>query len=170
MKNTLLSIGVCVALILGVVGVVKHSTPTVVTQSNVGSATSPDISSPYISFGGLPLWAARLSLNTATSTPCSIQSPASTSTLETAGIQFTTGGGAAVTVRLATSTSAYATTTSVTTFTLPSGAQGSFVQIPATLAASLIAPNTFLVWGIEGTSTFNGSAFLGTCEAQFTQY
>ena len=55
-------------------------------QDAFGALAGPDIASPYLKWGDVRTWQAQPSLQTATSTLCSIATPSATSTLVTAAI------------------------------------------------------------------------------------
>lgn len=135
----------------------------------LGSATGPEISSPYITVGGLTTYYGRQTLRPATTTPCALQGPASTSTLEIAQFQVTTGTSTATTWTIAQATTAFATTTSVGSFTVASGAQVSTSTIPSTLPGFVVSPNAYIVFGLAGIggNSIPGSAVAGTCSAEF---
>jgi len=135
---------------------------------NLGAQPGPDSTHEYYSVNGLAVYKTRKALNAATTTPCAIKSPAATSTLVATGLQITTGSSTAVTYRVATSTTAFATTTSLNYFALASGAQGSFNLLSTTSNAMLIVPpSNYVVWGVEGTVIADATKLLGTCSAEF---
>src|SRR3990167_70957 len=57
----------------------------------LGALTGPDIPYTYFSFGGVRRFAGNQSLNQSSTTICSIQSPAATSTLINGSVKITTG-------------------------------------------------------------------------------
>lgn len=155
-----------VAVLALVIAGVAVSKPAQVVEKTIqaGAVASPDIMSPYFSFGGLKHWAGRTdSLTQATTTVCAIQSPAATSTLAWAGVLFKVSSTTASTVTLATSTTAFATTTLLTSTTIAANAQG-YINFQGS-SANVLAPNTWVVVGMAGgTGTFSPS---GTCQAEF---
>lgn len=168
MKDKFMVLGVVLALVLSFFGVSKDK--TVVVDSNnqpVGALTSPDLSSRYFSFGGVRSWASRKSLEAATTTVCALQSPNATSSLVRTGLNVTTGTSTAGTITMATSSSPFATTTSLESFTIASGAQGNRYYIPTTSANSVMAPNTYVVFGVAGVPY--GFTYEGTCQATWEQ-
>lgn len=93
---------------------------------------------------------------TATSTLCAIKSPAATSTLISATFHEYTATSTGGVVALSKGTSAFATTSTLigTAYNIASGAFAT-VQAstsPAAGDATIIAPNTFLVWGVHAGS------------------
>lgn len=112
----------------------------------------------------------RSSLTSATTTPCSILSPAATSTLVRAGLNITTATSTNGTWYLATSTTAYATTTNYYTFTVSSGSLYTFDYISSTTsngAVRIFAPSTYLNFAVSGASGFT---YGGTCDALFKTF
>ena len=172
LKQIIIPLIVALVVSMGVVFVEK---PTVKQTPSLGAVASPDIQSPYFSFGGVRHWAGKMeSLTSATTTVCAIQSPVSTSTLVTAGIKFDVGSTTATTVTLAKATTAYATTTVLATSTLAANVQGTFVAATTTPVADttlgrltitnlIFEPsNWFVVSMTGGQGTFSPT---GTCEA-----
>jgi len=172
MKNYLITAGIA----LGVVLLTLTLMPQKVINSvqTLGAVSSPDIMSPYFSFGGVRQWAAHTeSLGQATTTVCALQSPAATSTLLTASIRYSVSSTTASTVTMAKATTAYATTTLIGGGSLAANAQGTF-NATTTLAQAtsldgvmVFAPSAYLVVGMAGgTGTFSPT---GTCQAIWVQ-
>lgn len=141
-------------------------------SGSLGAVASPDIPSPYISWGGLRYWNRHTtSLTQATTTVCALQSPAATSTLSHASIRFTVGTTTNAGVVMAKAATAYATTTALGgTMTLLANEQGTVIA--STTVQSVFAPSTYLVVGMtdqtaEATAgTFSPS---GVCQATFIE-
>lgn len=136
-------------------------------QQNLGALTGPDILSGYLHWGagsGKYFYPSGMSLTAATTTPCDITSPVATSSLTRLTFQTTAATGTALTWRVATSTRANATTTTL--------AYGNFDGVTAvsyiasTSATSIFAANTHIVVGIEGTGY--GPTLSGSCTAEWT--
>jgi hypothetical protein len=130
-------------------------------ETRLGSVSSPDIQSPYFSVGGLPIWAQRTnSLTQASTTVCSIQSPAATSSLLFAGIEFDVASTSATYVELARATTPYATTTRIgSTYTIAANAQANIVaSTTGSVAgdATIFPPNSYfnvkVSWATAATS------------------
>ena len=147
-----------------------------VVQNVLGSVPSPELVSTYFSVNEVVHEYRHVNWNGATSTPCSVVSPSSTSTLVHASFQVNKSTTTAVILTLATSTQMNATTSLlVPPITLGSGAKGTVVYsgtttgsvLGAITLADVLAPNTFLTWGFEGTLGFSSTAFRGTCNAEF---
>jgi hypothetical protein len=164
-----------VSLAVGVVAVVASvflgGTDTVreiqkvVEKPSLGAVSSPDIMSPYFSFGGVKLWAAKQEMMQATTTICAMQSPNATSTLWSATVAFETSSSTASKVTLAKATTAFATTTAVgDQINIAANAQ-TFIVASSSITAnnSVFAPATWLVVGMQGgVGTMSP---VGTCEA-----
>lgn len=146
-------------------------------QSPVLGAASPDFDR-YISYGGNRFWGSRsASLIQATTTPCSILSPASTSTLQTASFRLldiaTTTG--AVTITLAKGATPYATTSLIAYSTVLANKSGQAVaSTTATNAANMtFAPNQYLVVGVQGSVGVPAGAghfsLSGVCQATWAE-
>lgn len=143
---------------------------------NVGALSSPDISSPYISWGGVRQYAGSMSLNQATTTLCAIQSPAATSSLAYASFRMTLATTTASVLTFARATTAFATTTIIgNQITIASGAQATVIAstTAATIdnnGASIFPPSTYLVVGLQGgqgaSQTFSQT---GSCQVVWVQ-
>ena len=133
----------------------------------LGSVASPDINSPYFSFGGVREWGAMTnSLTQATTTVCALQSPASTSTLNFASIQFSISSTTASLVTMARASNAYATTTSLGTVSLTANGHGMLVASSTQLYQ--FPPNSWLVVGMQDTTpqaTAGHFSPTGKCQA-----
>lgn len=183
MKTSLLLVAIAVVLAVGVVwafGIGGKQVTTVVTDpvtgetTTVGALAGPDIPSPYLRWGDLALYHNRTALKTATTTPCAIQSPSSTSTLLTTSLQVTTASSTATIWVPTKSATAFATTTALAVeTTLGSAALGSMMVISSSTnlildAATTFAPNTWLVWGLEGVGLPSDTTKLnGFCQAEW---
>lgn len=143
-------------------------------ESNLGALSSPDISSPYLGWGGVRSFKYRAALNTATNTPCAFLSPAGTSTLVSSQLIVTTGSTTATIWRTARHTTAFATSTaSINTFSLASGLQGAFNTVATSTAVdanTTFPPNTYLVWSLEGTAHSDTTKLNGYCQAEFIPF
>lgn len=155
--------------------------PKTQLQQAFGAVTSPDMPFFYLHWGagnGVQVFPTGRKLATATTTPCSIQSPSATSTLQSAGLKLDVASTSATTWSLYNSATPYLTTTAINTgYVVSASAQG-FIQAstsPAALAATVFAPNTYAVWsetgGITGGDTL-GTGFVpsGACQATFENY
>ncbi len=169
---------IVVAFVLGFQHYSKVEAPSSTDQSEnqVGSATGPDIFSPYFTVNGVRQWFTRTALTKATTTPCAIKSPAATSTLVFADVQVTTASSTATTWTLAKSANPFATTTRLNVFSLSSGVLGTMIgtSSPSGVTAvvddtNVIAPNQWLVWGVAGTLIADSTKLNGSCQAIFRE-
>lgn len=168
--NKLLSIGVLVAIVLSVVGIVKDKTVVVQNGEKIGAVVSPYSPIPELNLGGIRLVGLRKSLATGTSTVCAIQSPAATSTLVSAGVDFTLASTSAVVVDFSKSTTQYATSTRI-----GAAGYGITASAKATIVASstgsvagdatIFAPSTWFVAKYSDNNNGVGDASTGSCHA-----
>lgn len=140
----------------------------------LGALAGPDINSTYLRWGGVATYRTSAALNTATTTPCALQSPAATSTLVRAALQINVGTTTQTLWTVAKAATPYATTTSLndSLITLASGAQGTMLHLASTTDIGIngvdtIAPNQYIVWGVAGTAIADSSKLTGTCQAEF---
>ena len=174
-----------IASVLVVLGVVAFTPAKVINQeSQLGAVASPDIMSPYFSFGGVRQWAAHTdTLNTASTTICAMQSPAATSTLRLGSVRLTTGSTTAVVLEMAKSATYAASTTRISYGAVAAGdgiTLNSFVASTTSTGASgyaytanerdiVFAPNTYLTVKYGGSLCGNGgttcNTFVGNCSA-----
>lgn len=166
-KNIVTS-GVVVALIAVLAAVTLHSAPTQAPAQPVGSVSSPDIQSPYFSFGGVRFDAVHTDvLAQATTTICSTLTPTATTTLsEGSGIRLTVSSTTASTVTVYKA----AFQTGNTTFLF---ADNIAANLQATIVATttnnnfVIAPSQWInVIMSGGTGTFSPT---GTCGLVFQE-
>lgn len=165
------AIGLALVAIVIAIGAYLHGGSTIVKNvGGIGTSCGGSIScvlGDFLASGSLYLGgndpstsaqivAGRRSLSQATTTVCSIQSPAATSTLVYAGIQMNVSSSSAEILDIAQATTAYASTTKIgTTYNVAAGAQATVVAStsPAAGAATLFAPNTFLNFKTQGGTT-----------------
>lgn len=150
-KNTLKTVGIVVALILGIVGVFFKGNKAIQNitnpRENVGAITSPDIPSRYLSVGGVRREYRTVTTgSTATTTPCAIEIPNGTSTLSYFSFQVSSSTGTAAAIDIGTSTTAFSTTT--VPMILRAGAA-------TNLAATTLG--TFVFTGIASSSAMNAT-------------
>ena len=152
-------------------------------DGNLGALSSPDISSPYISWGGVRSYRTRLDITGATNTPCIITSPAATSTLNpyNFGMRIATGSSTASVWFASKGTSLTQATTvanRINHWSLASAAQGTFVGTTTNVIttgagvvdnALVFAPNQLLVFTGAGYVPSDATKFVGSCYAEFTE-
>ncbi len=178
MNKTLLAVvGVVVVLVLGVTfprGI------TIVERITAGAVSSPNIPSPYLQWGGVNFWAQNQTMNQATTTVCSLQSPAATSTLVSGTVGFTVSSTSATTITVARQTQGFSTTTRdfnnslIRTQSVAANAKADFQTSTTSLTALstaqsdvVFAPNSYLVVTMTGgIGTFSPE---GNCTALWQQ-
>lgn len=174
--NKLLTAGVILAVLLGGVALLKPQAVREVVK--FGALSGPDIASPYLAISGVRYEYRSKDLGTSTSTPCSFQSPASTSTLSFASATIKVSSTTATTWTVAKATTPYATTTKLGKFAIGSGVQATMVASttrPSTGLEELLeddilvfGPNQYLVWGLAGLNdAFDATKLTGQCKAEF---
>lgn len=171
-KSLLTVIGVVLALVLGLIGVLRPAT-VVREVTNLGATADTNVN-PF-RLGDMRIWANHTSIRQSTTTVCSIQSPVATSTLLHGSIGITTGTTTALTVEIARDISPSATTTRLALAILPAGAKAT-VNVGTTTSAVLsptdtdvvFPPNTYLNFKIGGP---NGplNVLEGSCNAMWVQ-
>lgn len=129
----------------------------------------------YYSAAGVTTYYGSAGLKSATSTPCAIQSPAATSTLMAAGLRLDNASSTATIWVIAKGTTPFATTTAFgTEYTVGASGQA-FIQAstsPTAGAATVLAPNTYIVFGARAAITAGDTGGLGfvpvgQCSAEF---
>lgn len=134
-----------------------------------GAVSGPDLYSPYWNVNGVTTYYYRADMRKATTTLCAFLLPNATSTVRYASWKVNTGTSTAATIDLATSTTAYSTTTNLVAATsIASGAKGyaSFIPNQATTDGAT-GPATYLVVKTAGAG-LGGYTYTGTCEAIVT--
>lgn len=176
-KNLSISAIIVSVLALGIVffgG--NESVQTVVREiKEVGAVSSPDFASRYFSFGGVRQWAGSSNNPVqASTTMCAFQSPAASSTLDFASLNLSSLSVSATVVTIAKATTAFATTTLIgNQMAVAANARvtilASTTEAQKIAAADVFAPNSWLVFGVQGTT----SPLLlpvGKCQARFTEF
>ena len=172
-NNKNIAVGVMALFLVAFALVGIKFLPTVSTPNVFAGVSSPDVPSPYFSFGGVRLWAGMTqTLAQATTTVCAIQSPSATSSLQSAGIRFDTSSTTASIVTIAKATTQYATTTSLGVCNLLANTQATCIASTTPTTSQdpiqVFAPNTWLVVGMAGgTGTFSPA---GNCHATWEAY
>jgi hypothetical protein len=149
-----------------------------IPRDNLGALTGPEIPYDYFSFGGVRRFAGHMDFNTASTTLCSIKSPAATSTLIFASAQVSQATNTAIVIDFAKSSIMDATTTKLgTTFSLAANLKSSLIFASSTDSRVLsdiqlnqiFGPNTrFNVKFGGGAGPSTGTHGIGgTCNATF---
>lgn len=165
MKQQLVPIVIAAAVALLVAGFLARPAQQAIDQT-IGAVSV--LSSP-LEVNGAQVFLEGKRLATGTTTVCAIKSPAATSTLVFADVDFSVSSTTASIIHLAKATTAFATTTSLGSVALAANAQGTVVAStsPAAGAATVFAPNTYFVVGMAGgVGTFSP---VGNCTAQFVR-
>lgn len=151
-------------------GFYLHDTQSPVKAAGIGPAST------YLTFGlgfGITQNPSSFPLTVATTTVCTITSPAATSTLRTAGVTFTTSTTTASLVTLARSIVGGSATTTLlgNQIAVAAGAQATIVASTTASqqgVADVFPPSTNLVVGMQGNpGTFSP---VGRCWAEFDTY
>lgn len=107
-------------------------------------------------------------MTAATTTPCSIASPAATTTLAfPATVNFTNSASYANDYQLGKATTAFATTTNLGKITIAANALGTLVATSTSLTDNIIAPNSFINLRVSTSTASATFAPTGTCTAVF---
>ena len=117
--------GIVIALLLGIFNVFQGSNTIREIVPGIGSVAGPDLYNPYFRFGdgdGIREWKTARGLTTATTTVCSIASPAATSTLTSVGIKLDTSSTTASIIYIAKGAGTNATTTNFVTYGIAANA------------------------------------------------
>lgn len=118
------------------------------------------------------MYAQKILMTAGTTTPCSFQSPSSTSTLQSFAAFFTSATTSAVTWVLATSTSYNATTSAIASKAVAASSQGA-ITWSAGSDNSLVSPYTYINLGANGapySTTAGITGIGGSCTAVFQTY
>lgn len=173
-KLKTVAVAALTALVVAMVWGTFKAPVTKVIEKQFGALAGPDIPSPYLNWGGLRTWNARQELKTSTTTVCSIQAPASTSTLDHFAVRFTVGSTTAKTIYMAKGASMQASTTLLLAAgTLAANAQGTFVAStsPSTSddvdGTNVIPPNWWVNVSMAGGIGVDSPT--GSCQAQFME-
>lgn len=111
----------------------------------------------------------RAAATSGTTTPCAIQNPTgATSTIESAGFMVTTSTSTAMTWVIGTTTSAFATSSNLTSGTFATNAQA-LLTYDASSNTNVIGPTGWIVFGSGATVGIGtgGVIFQGICQATF---
>lgn len=143
MKNVIVSIGIALSLTLSIFAI-SHTT-VAVPNNRTGSLA--EIPSPYLKVNGVTRNYARVDMRTATTSLCAFQNGAATTTIQSVSFQIQTGTSTAATIDIATSTTAFATTTNLSAAnSVAANAQGSFYWSPVggSVNDAKLAPNEWV--------------------------
>lgn len=144
-----------------------------------GSVSGPDIQSPYLSVDGVTTWYVKQPVRTATSTLCSIKTPAATSTIKHLSANLSTTASYATQYLWGMDTAANNATTTSLASIIGAGAGKAMVYQASSTVNDLftgyyhgtVPPNVYLNLNLS-TSTAGASATYapaGNCVAVFTE-
>ena len=181
MKDKLVAGGVFVALIVGVLALMKG--PSVVQgppgadgkpiEVVAGALSSPDIQSPYLSFGNVRAWGSGSDFRTGTSTLCAIQSPAATSTLVSATLRMDSLPYELTDVVIARGTTAFATSTILAFKDVFTTSELGYLVATTTLTTlvdGIVLPNSFINFRYSTTTVVNANFQpTGKCSVVFRE-
>jgi hypothetical protein len=172
MNKKLLLGGVVILALVSVFLAFNKPAPTT-PNTVVGALSGPDIPYNYLCVGGVCHYYATKTLGAATTTPCSMQSPTSTSTLVATTFNVTTASSTATYVDVSTSTTAFASTTVLMGTTIVATGQRTISYIASTTGASggaggaVFAPSTWIVWKVSSASGGAAQTLGGSCQAEW---
>lgn len=180
---------VVIAVIATGLGVSYPQTPAEISVDKVvnevkeklklGSITGPDITSPYLSVDGVKTWYKRVAVRTATSTLCSIKTPAATSTIKHLSANLSSTASYATQYLWGHDTAANNATTTSLASIMGAAAGKAMVYVASSTVNDLftgyyhgsVPPNTYLNLNLS-TSTAGASAAYapaGYCTAVFVE-
>lgn len=142
-----------------------------------GALSSPDIASPYLSFGGVRRWAYTQDMRQASSTLCSIQAPAASSTLVSLTALFsTTAAIGATQYAFGNDPTAFSTTTIIVApYAAAAGAKleivASTTMNTAFVLNGVVPPSTYINLKLSTSTAGVGTGFapVGWCKAVFQE-
>ena len=144
----------------------------------LGALTGPVIPYTYFSFGGVRKFAGTQTLNQSSTTICSIQSPAATSTLVSALAKITAGTTTSIQLEFGKSTLNAATTTSLGKYIFASLQKGTIsasttpngvINGGGIDADYVFAPSTYLNLKYGGAVIGSLNVLVGSCNATWEQ-
>ncbi len=171
MKNVKSIVALVAVLVIAIGGYVFPKVTAVQSVKDVGAVVGPDTYFSYVANNNVQKYAIKKGFTSATTTVCAVKSPAATSTLSLAAVNFFVSSSTASTVTLAIAATPYATTTVLNIVSFAANAQGvaiaSSTPVLATGAPNslVVSPNQFFVVGMAGgIGTFSPA---GSCTAEF---
>lgn len=176
MNKTLITVSAIAIVSMIITGVVILKPVNVkVELPNVGALAGPDIPYNWLTVGGVGYEFGSMTIRTSSTTVCSFQSPAATSTLIFASVAVTTGTSTDLQYEMAKSlVNNTATTTSLGILNLDASAPGTMVASTSPVVGKdttiIFGPSEWLVVkygsltkGVGASSVSNG--LVGTCKA-----
>lgn len=174
-----ISIGLLVAALVGlsflyITKPVEKVTERIIEkQVSAGSVTGPEVFSDYFSIGGVVKYFYRVPMTVASTSLCSIKSPAATSTIAYINWIVNKGTTTAAYITIATSTGAYATSSSdelVADTSLASGEQGyvDWRSVGGGVQDNIISPSNYVLVKTAGAG-LGGYTYTGYCQVEFVK-
>lgn len=161
MKETIIGAVAVLALVVGLVAFVK----LVQLPPLIGAVTGPDSPFPTESHNGISTSFFSSGFIKATTTVCTIKTPAVHSRLKYISLNFTTSSTTATTIRIATSTIITATTTWMYDISSIANDPLKTIFLPTTTDKQIMMPNQYINISMTGgTGTFSPA---GKCQAEF---
>ena len=173
----ILVIGVGTLLAVGLVVIyLTQPSPQVLKETirEIGAMPGNELQGPEFIVNGVIHRYASKKASTATTTICALQAPSSTSTLVFSSISGTASSTGAVYLTMSQSATAFATTTLIgSEFLTTASAEHTIVGSTTVAAAGanegvhIFAPNSWLVFGIEGTTVPTSNSPNMYCKAEW---
>lgn len=139
-------------------------------NTTLGASAGPDFFNDYFAFNENEYYPRIQTMRAATTTLCAFPTPSSTSTVEVASFIINAGTSTAATIDIATSTSAYGTTTLTSLVSgraIASGAQGYGYFYPSgSVVNATVAPNQYVIVQ-TATAGLGGFTYGGNCKVVF---
>jgi hypothetical protein len=163
--------GILIAIVIAIIGIfLPQSVTKTVTNTVKGiystnfTALGLGVNDQYVQMSGI-----RQNLTSATTTPCTILSPNSTTSLDFADLNLTVGTSTAGLWTLAYASVPNATTTKLMSYTVASGALASIPFYASSSPSNVIPPSNYVTWGVQGFAIADPTLVVGTCQAKFVQ-
>lgn len=176
MKSYLITAGIALGVVV-VWGTLFAPVQKVINQTTqLGAVSSPDMASPYFSFGGVRRWATSAGFTPASQTLCAMHAPAATSTIISASVRFdTTIATGASSYELGWGATSGATTTVLARTLMASGRQTKELVATTSISGTpvltdnVVAPSTWINFNIASGTPSASFAPTGRCEAVFQE-
>lgn len=136
------------------------------TVGKLGAISGPDLWYRVLNFNGVQYWNDTRDMSVATTTLCSFMTPSATTSLQFVSYKISTGTSTAATIDVATSTTAYATTTNlISGRAVAANATGYGVWTPTggSQDDTILAPNIYVNVKTAGAG-LGGYTYGGKCK------
>lgn len=168
-------IAIGVAILLSVVAIfTAFGKPKVIVEkttetARVGALVGPDISSPYLSFGGVREWAYSTAAKSTGSTTCSFISPAATTSLVAASASFSRLASTTVVEIGYSASNSWSTTTLMSLSGASLTSLGGQIVASSTASAFIVPPQTYINTKIGAGDTAGTVTPVGQCKVVFRE-